>query len=365
MVQLLLRAKSWKGCSCIVATVWVALLVTPLWAARKSQPTMKPGPPDLLLAGGRKLVWERSFDSEFAVRTKRSFWSKVLDVIAGQPEFHTLVRPYSIAVDSRGRVIVTDPGVSGVHIFDLAEQKYKFIERKDKDKDPMLTPQCVAVDAQDNIYVTDSDSGKIFVFDRNGKYQRAIGSLKGGEGYFKRPTGIAVDSLRDRIYVSDTLRDQVFMLDMQGSVLKTIGKRGDGPGEFNYPTELRLAGDQLIVVDALNFRVQVLDRFGIFQYAIGKIGSSTGAVFRPKAVGVDSEGDLYVVDALWSVVQAFNRDGQLLYYFGGKGIQLGQFQLPSGMFIDHDDHIFVVDSFNRRIQVFQFFGLKKPSKDGM
>lgn len=363
MVQLLLSRR--RFCSLALVLASIAWLPVPAWAVTKSRQQTTVTAPEILLAGGRKLVWERSFDSEYAVKTKRTFWGKLLDVIAGQPEFHTLVRPYSIVVDSKGRVIVTDPGVSGVHIFDLAEQKYKFIERKDKSKDPMLTPQCVAVDAEDNIYVTDSDTGKIFVFDRNGKYQRAVGSLKGGEGYFKRPTGIAVDSASQRIYVTDTLRDQVFVLDMQGSVLQKIGKRGDGPGEFNYPTELRLDGDQLIVVDALNFRVQVLDRSGTFRYAIGKIGSSTGAVFRPKAVGVDSEGDIYVVDALWSVVQAFNREGQLLYYFGGPGVQPGQFQLPEGMFIDHDDHIFVVDSFNRRIQIFHFFALKKSAKDGM
>jgi len=67
---------------------------------------------------------------------------------------------------------------------------------------------CVALDAQDNIYVTDSESGKIFVFDADGKYRHALGSLKGGEGYFKRPTGIAVDSAAQRIYVTDTLRDK-------------------------------------------------------------------------------------------------------------------------------------------------------------
>ena len=56
-----------------------------------------------------------------------------------------------------------------------------------------------------------------------------------------------------------------------------------------------------------------------FQYAVGKIGDSPGAMFRPKAVGVDSEGDLYVVDGLWGMVQVFNRQGQLLYYFGARG----------------------------------------------
>ena len=115
----------------------------------------------------------------------------------------------------------------------------------------------------------------------------------------------------------------------------------------------------------MNFRVQVFDRSGTFQYAIGKIGDSTGAMFRPKAAGVDSEGDLYVVDALWGVVQVFNRQGQLLYHFGSQGTHAGEFQLPAGLFIDHDDRIFVVDSYNRRVQVFHYFGQKLPAKEGM
>jgi DNA-binding beta-propeller fold protein YncE len=110
------------------------------------------------------------------------------------------------------------------------------------------------------------------LFDANGKFRRAIGSLKGGEGYFNRPTGIAVDSAAQRIYVTDTLRNKIFLMDMQGRVLQSIGKTGTGDGEFNFPTELRLNGPDLVVVDAMNFRVQVLDRSGAFRYAIGKVG---------------------------------------------------------------------------------------------
>jgi DNA-binding beta-propeller fold protein YncE len=340
------------------------LLLTPAWASPKSKPpATTPELWEMSLDGGRKLSWEHSFSSETEVKPNRGFWNKLVDVIAGAPEFHSLVRPYSIVADSRGRIIVTDPGAVGVHIFDFTQHKYKFIERK-KEKDPMLTPQCVAVDAQDNIYVTDSDSGVIFVFEASGKYLRTIGKLKGGEGYFKRPTGIAVDATAQRIYVTDTLRDQVFILDMQGNVLQTIGKTGEAQSEFNLPTELRLDGPNLMVVDAMNFRVQVFDRSGTFQYAVGKIGDSPGAMFRPKAVSVDSEGDLYVVDALWGVVQVFNRQGELLYYFGSRGTHAGEFQLPAGLFIDHSDKVFVVDSFNRRVQVFQYAGQKKPATGG-
>ena len=320
--------------------------------------------PDLLMDGGRKLTFERIFSNEHEVKPKRGFWNKVVDVVIGAPDFHNMVRPYSIATDSKGRIIITDPGAHGVHIFDFDKQKYKFLSRIDTDKNPLVAPQCVAVDAQDNIYVTDSESGKIFVFESGGKFTRTIGSLKYGEGYFKRPTGIAVDSAAQRIYVTDTLRNQIFVMDMQGSVLKRIGKPGTGNAEFNYPTELRLHGDEMAVVDAMNFRVQVLNKDGEFQYSIGKIGDDVGSMFRPKGVGFDSEGHLYVVDGMWSVVQVFNREGQLLYYFGQLGTTPGMFQLPTGITIDAQDRIYVADSFNRRVQIYRYYGTGKAQAQG-
>lgn len=364
MVQLLLM-RSRRLWLTPVLLLLAALLPLRSSASRNSAPAKVPAEAwEMSLDGGRKLSWERSFSSESEVKPNRGFWNKVIDVIAGAPDYRFLVRPYSIATDSRGRILITDPGAEGVHIFDFQQHKYKFIQRREK-KISMLTPQCIAVDAADNIYVTDSDAGVIFVFEPSGKFVRAIGALKGGEGYFKRPTGIAIDSAAQRIYVSDTLRNKVYVLDMQGTVLQTIGKTGDAAGEFNYPTELRLDGPNLMVVDAMNFRVQVFDRSGTFQCAIGKIGDSPGAIFRPKAVGSDSEGDLYVVDALWGVVQVFNRQGQLLYYFGEHGTHAGEFQLPTGLFIDRDDQVLVVDSFNRRVQIFRYTGLKDAARGEM
>ena len=370
MVRLLLddrgRAFVRSGLALAGLTLAVALLLAvPAGAAKRPKQTVAPSAPDLLMDGGRKLSFERSFSLEREVKPKRSFWTRVVDVIAGLPDFHYLVSPYSVVTDSRGRIIVTDVAASGVHIFDFEQQRYKFLSRRDARKDPMLTPQCVAVDAQDNIYVTDSQAGKVFVFDANGKYRRAIGSLKGGEGYFKRPTGIAVDSAAQRIYVTDTLRNKIFVMDMQGSVLQTIGKTGTGDGEFNYPTELRLHGQDLAVVDAINFRVQVFDRSGTFRYAIGKVGDGAGWIFRPKGIGFDSESHLYVVDGAWGVVQIFDEQGQLLYYFGGKGTGAEQFQLPTGLQIDNHDRIYVVDSFNRRVQVFHYYGVTQAADGRM
>ena len=359
MDQLLLAGGGHRGMlrAMLVGCVTVLLTAGPSFATKDKRKDLSPTQvPDLLMDGGRKLSFERVFSSEREVKPKRGFWSKVVDVVAGAPEYHDMVRPYGVATDSKGRIIVTDPGAHGVHIFDFEKEKYKFLSRWNTEKNELVSPQCVAVDGQDKIYVTDSAAGKIFVFDPNGKFERTIGSLKYGEGYFKRPTGIVVDSAAQRIYVTDTLRDEIFVMDMQGSVLQRIGKHGTGNGEFHLPTELRLHGDNLVVVDAMNFRVQVLDKNGEYQYSIGKIGDEVGGMFRPKGVAFDSEGHLYVVDGMVSAVQVFNREGQLLYYFGQFGNAPGAFQLPAGLGIDTQNRIYVVDSFNRRVQVFHYYG---------
>jgi sugar lactone lactonase YvrE len=344
--------------SCICVLVLNALFASTVLARTKAKSAKPVMVPELVLPGGRRLLYEGSISSEKEAAGRRGVWSRLLDAVVGEPKFPELTTPYSVVTDSRGRIIVTDPGAGGIHIFDFARHKYKFISRR-KDKDGLVSPQCVAVDAADNIYVTDSDSGKIFVFDVNGKFRRVLGSLKGEEGYFSRPTGIAVDSQAQRIYVADTLGNHIYVLDMEGHILQKIGRRGAGPGEFNYPTELRLEGKELLVVDAMNFRVQALDLSGNFLYAIGAPGDGTGQLFRPKGIGVDSEGHLYIVDGLRDMVQVFDRQGRLLYYFGRPGTGLGEFQLPTGLFIDRNDRVYVVDSYNRRVEAFQYFGVGK------
>ena len=158
----------------------------------------------------------------------------------------------------------------------------------------MESPQCVAVDAQDNFYVTDSETGRIFVFEAGGKFKRIIGNLKGGEGYFKRPTGIAVDSAAQRIYVTDTLRNKVYVLDMNGSVMQTIGQDRDGNlGSSIFRRSWFCMEQDLAVVDAMNFRVQVFDRSGELQVRGGRrleMERTSGASSGRKESGSTAKG---------------------------------------------------------------------------
>jgi DNA-binding beta-propeller fold protein YncE len=361
MVQhTLIRTRRTKSLFPLVLTCVFLLSLVPAFALKKSKtPADRPWP-ELLLDAGRKLTYQQSINSERDVGNKQGFWSKLAGIVAGAPEFHEMVRPYGIVVDSHGRLIVTDPAISGVHIFDLAEHKYKLIDRWDKNKDPMIAPQGVAVDEKDNIYVTDSEAGKVFVFDPQGKTRKVFGNLKRGEGFFKRPTGIAIDRETHRVYVTDTLADRVYILDADGRVLRSFGRHGSEKDEFNCPIEVQVKNGMVVVVDALNFRIQLFDRDGNFEAQIGTSGDPAGGIYRPKGVGIDSEDHIYIVDSELGIVQVFDRRGRLLYRFG-NGTNFGEFLLPAGLFIDRNDRVYLVDSYNRRVQVFQYHAIQKTA----
>jgi DNA-binding beta-propeller fold protein YncE len=336
-----------------------ALLIAMLGVGAKKDSVSPNAVPVLLLDGGRRLDYVRSLSSEQDLHQQRRFFSKMIDFIAGAPEWHRMARPYGVITDSRGRILVTDPGIPAVHIFDVSKNKYTFIDKAKRE--PLRSPIGIAVDGDDNIYVADSQLGKVLVYDSNGKYRRTIGEVAKGEGFYKRPTGIAIDRQSKRVFITDTLRDRVYITDLAGNVIKYFGVRGNGAGEFNFPTELRISGDTLYVVDAMNFRVQSFDLDGNYRANFGAIGEMSGAMFRPKGVGVDRDGNLYLVDAAMEMVQVFTPSGQLLYAFGHTGSRPSEFELPSGAYVDGDNRIYIADSYNHRVQVFQFVGSGKTS----
>ena len=228
MVQLLLRFAKRNFCTseCGCAGIVLLLLITTAWASKvHKEKAVEPPRPTCCWRAAASCIGSAAFSSEKEMEGKRGFF----DQAGGRRHRRTAIIRIWCGLTASPSTRADEPSsptqARTAFTSSISKRhKYKFIERRDKDRDAMRSPQCIAVDAHDNIYVTDSEAGKIFVFDPSGKFRRTIGSLKGGEGYFKRPTGIAVDSAAERIYVTDTLRDKIFVLDMNGSVLQTIGQ---------------------------------------------------------------------------------------------------------------------------------------------
>lgn len=290
-------------------------------------------------------------DEDLSIR--RGFWSRLVDLAAGGPgrRFTTLSRPFTTATDPDGRLLVTDPGTPGVHLFDLKKRSHKVL--RGPSRLPLKSPIGVDADAAGNIYATDSASGRIYVFDREGGFRRFIGEMK-NEGYFKRPTGLALDRAAREIYLTDTLDHSVYVVSTSGTIVRSWGRRGEEPGEFNFPTAVALADERVFVLDSMNFRVQVFRLDGTLLASFGHAANEPGGFFRPKGLAIDTTNKLVlVVDAMFEAVQAFTYEGRLVWAFGHGGSGPGEFQLPAGISVHPDGRLLVADSYNARIQIFR------------
>ncbi len=293
-----------------------------------------------------------SFSCKQDLGIKKSFWHKIADFLFGEEhEFDRLARPQGITVDAGGRIYVTDMGARGVHVFDFAKKEYQLFQGTSEQH--FVSPVSVAVGDNGTRYVSDSELNTVFIFDADWGYRY---SIRNG---LQRPTGIWFNE--GLLYVVDTGLNQIVVFDANGVEQRRFGKRGVERGEFNYPVYLCLAHPsessaqtRMYVVDALNFRLQILQSDGAFQSMFGILGDGFGRFARPKGVALDSEGHIYVADALFDVIQIFDQRGEILMAFGGSGSAAGRFSLPAGIAMDSNDRLYVVDSGNRRIQVFQY-----------
>jgi DNA-binding beta-propeller fold protein YncE len=182
----------------------------------------------------------------------RQFRQSRIDYLSG--EFPKQF-PYRMAADPQGRIFVTDPAVSSVHVFDTLNHR-RWEIRGDRHH-RLARPAYIAADADGNVYVTDLGLSGVIVYDASGWFLRTIGS-----GEFGMPSGVWVDRPNRKLYVSDCWRGEVRSFDLRGNPLRVFGSRGPGPGQFSCPRDLVVHDEKLLVLDAGNFRFQIFDLQG-------------------------------------------------------------------------------------------------------
>jgi len=298
--------------------------------------------------GGNRIEFVKAISRPEDLNIRPGFFKRLANYIVGRAKA-AIVSPYGIATDSQGRLYVVDTFLKRVHVFDTGKNQYFFFPA---DRTMLASPIGIAIDKAGIVYITDSKKGVVYIFKDNGtRFLSTIGS-----GIFKRPTGIAINPKTSELLVVDTLLSRVFRFDLANRLSKgSFGTNGATPGMFHFPTNISvtLAGD-IIVSDALNFRVQVFSPKGHFLFTFGRMGDEPGTFSRPKGVAADSNGNIYVVDALLDNIQVFDKRGRLLMAFGEHGRRSGEFWLPTGIYIDNNDLIYVSDSSNQRVQIFKY-----------
>lgn len=258
-----------------------------------------------------------------------------------------LVAPRWVTTDSRGRVIVSDPGAAAVHVLD-ANGAWRIAVGAGQ---RIRSVGAVAVDHTDNIYVADPEAGQVQVFTANGLFVRSIGKIGEDEGLFHDPRAIAVDRERQRLYVVDYSRDAVLVLNVEGARLQTAGGRRQELGvAMQHPSAIVIKRDKIVVLDQDGARIQVFD---LHWKILQSFPTNLAAGFA-KDVGldVDAAGNIYASNIDGARVRVFAPDGRVEGEFGTSGSKRGEFLSPA-VWIDDNDRMFVAESYNRRVEVFQ------------
>ena len=178
------------------------------------------------------------------------------------------------------------------------------------------TPSAIAFNKAGDLIVADSGSHTIKTVNGKGEVsiiagfdnQRGFADGDGSAALFNGPIGVAVNAA-GRIFVADTYNDRIRVVD-NGEVSTLAGGSpgyADGMGteaQFHTPTGVAVWQDKVLVADAGNRRVRVIESDGRVwtiagdgSFDIRDGGLLTAAFAEPTGITVGPDGIIYVTDA--------------------------------------------------------------------
>ena len=193
----------------------------------------------------------------------------------------------------------------------------------------------------------------------------SFGKQGSGDGMFIYPVGVAVSD-GDEIVVTDFANHRVQLFDSNGTLLRSFDHKGENDGELIYPTGIAINKDrQIFVADRNNHRIQIFSWEGRHLGSFGGKGSLDSQLLNPWGLSLDSTGNVIVADTGNKLIKIFTPDGRFVMKIGGQGslsdpvhcVQCGEYFIVS----DSSEHCIKV--FNREGHFQYKFG-KKGEGDG-
>ena len=182
---------------------------------------------------------------------------------------------------------------------------------------------------------------------------QVIGSRGVGVGQFNKPRSVAVDA-----------QDNLYVVDMTGRVQK-FSPNGAFLLSWQMPqTDLgkpkgmcRDRDGNIMVIEPHYQRVNHFCPEGKLVAQWGERGTNAGQFSLPRAVAVNSRGEVFVSEygggRAGAAVCSARGAQRLAEFLAVPGQRPGEFNRPEGLCVDAQDRLYVADSCNHRIQVFR------------
>jgi DNA-binding beta-propeller fold protein YncE len=208
-------------------------------------------------------------------------------------------KPKGMCRDREGNIVVLEPHYSRVNHFSPEGKLVCQWGTHGTNAGELAFPRSVAVNSKGEIIVSEYGlTERVQCFSSDGKtLARAFGKAGAGPAEFNRAEGLGTDA-QDRIYVADSCNHRIQIFSPDGQHLATYGKPGTAPGEMSYPYDVRVDAQGFqYVCEFGNSRIQIFDAQHHLVEVLGGPGAAPGKMSNPWAIALDSRGNLYVADA--------------------------------------------------------------------
>ena len=255
-------------------------------------------------------------------------------------------KPFGVAINQRGEVLVTENGGHCISIFSNTGKKLRSLGTGHGQFNELAG---ITMTSDGNILVVDRNNHHILNLSADGQFLTAVGTQGSNPLQFSEPRGIAFNKSNNKVYVVDRSNNCVQILNSDLTFSSTFGKKGYGKGQFDWPYGVTCdrAGN-VHIADRENCRIQVFTAEGKF---LRIFGEGSAELKGPTDIAIDSNDMVYVVDDSHRVY-VFTPGGQLVSSFGRQGSGKGEFNLPLGIAVDSSGVVYVCDCLNNRVQFF-------------
>ncbi len=261
----------------------------------------------------------------------------------GPGEFH---RPLALASTPTGGLLVADTGNNRVQCLDGEGRFLWEAGGSGTSEGNLRRPTGAAPATGLEFLVLDAGGRVVHQFHARGQYlgvaldfarhdlAERLGSVD--------PRALAVDR-SGNVLVTEAEGDRLLVFSPAWDLVTVAGGFGGGARNFEEPEGVAAAGEQILVADSGNGRIQVLDLQGRF---LSSWPLPDGV--RPIGLAVDRHGNVFVADAHGDRILALSPGGTVIASFGARGSGLGSFKGPAAVCV-MGDRLVVADAENDRL----------------